>query len=32
MATTKIWKIDKRLDNVVDYIVNEKKTNSPKTM
>lgn len=28
MATTKIWKIDKRLDNVVDYVVNEKKTNS----
>ena len=26
MATTKIWKIDKRLDNVVDYVVNEKKT------
>ena len=28
MATTKIWKIDKRLDNVVDYVVNEKKTDS----
>ena len=28
MATTKIWKIDRRLDNVVDYVVNEKKTNS----
>jgi len=28
MATTKIWKIEKRLDNVVDYVVNEKKTNA----
>ncbi len=28
MATTKIWKIEKRLDNVVDYVVNEKKTDS----
>ena len=28
MATTKIWKIDKRLDNVVDYVINEKKTDS----
>lgn len=28
MAITKIWKIDKRLDNVVDYVVNEKKTDS----
>lgn len=28
MATTKIWKIQKRLDNVVDYVVNENKTNS----
>lgn len=28
MATTKIWKIEKRLDNVVDYAVNEKKTDS----
>lgn len=27
MATTKIWKIENRLDNVVDYVVNEKKTN-----
>ena len=27
MAVTKIWKIEKRLDNVVDYVVNEKKTN-----
>lgn len=26
MAVTKIWKIEKRLDNVVDYVVNEKKT------
>ena len=26
MATTKIWKIDMRLDNVIDYVVNEKKT------
>ena len=26
MATTKIWNIDTRLDNVVDYVVNEKKT------
>lgn len=28
MATTKIWDIDTRLDNVVDYVVNEKKTDS----
>ncbi len=28
MATTKIWNIDTRLDNVVDYVVNEKKTDS----
>ena len=28
MATTKIWNIDSRLDNVVDYVVNEKKTDS----
>ena len=28
MATTKIWKIDVRLDNVIDYVVNEKKTDS----
>lgn len=27
MATTSIWKIDSRLDIVVDYVVNEKKTN-----
>ena len=26
MATTSIWKIDSRLDIVVDYVVNEKKT------
>ena len=26
MAVTKIWAIKKRLDNVVDYVVNEKKT------
>lgn len=26
MAVTKIWKIEQRLDNVVDYVVNEKKT------
>ena len=28
MAITKIWAIKKRLDNVVDYVVNEKKTNA----
>ena len=28
MAVTKIWAIKKRLDNVVDYVVNEKKTNA----
>ncbi len=28
MATTKIWKIDSRLDNVIEYVVNEKKTNN----
>ncbi|MBS5853639.1 MAG: relaxase/mobilization nuclease domain-containing protein [Clostridium sp.] len=28
MATTKIWDIQTRLDNVIDYIVNEKKTNA----
>ena len=28
MATTKIWKIDFRLDNVIDYAVNEKKTDT----
>ncbi len=27
MAVTKIWKIEKRLDIVVDYVANEKKTN-----
>lgn len=27
MATTKIWKCKTRLDNVINYIVNEKKTN-----
>ena len=27
MATTSIWKVEKRLDVVVDYVVNEKKTN-----
>ena len=27
MATTGIWKIEKRLDIVVDYVANEKKTN-----
>lgn len=27
MATTKIWDIQTRLDNVIDYVVNEKKTN-----
>lgn len=26
MAVTKIWKIEKRLDTVIDYTVNEKKT------
>ena len=26
MATTSIWKVEKRLDVVVDYVVNEKKT------
>ena len=28
MATTKIWDIQSRLDNVIDYVVNEKKTNA----
>lgn len=28
MAVTKIWAIKQRLDNVVDYVVNEKKTNA----
>ena len=27
MAVTKIWKIEKRLDIVVDYVANAKKTN-----
>ena len=26
MATTKIWKIQKRLDHVIDYATNEEKT------
>ena len=26
MATTKIWKIQKRLDYVIDYTTNEEKT------
>ena len=26
MATTKIWKIEKRLDHVVDYAKDKKKT------
>ena len=28
MATTNIWDIQSRLDNVIDYVVNEKKTNA----
>ena len=28
MAITKIWDIQTRLDNVIDYVVNEKKTNT----
>ena len=28
MATTKIWDIQSRLDNVIDYAVNEKKTDA----
>lgn len=27
MATTGIWKIEKRLDHVLDYVKNEEKTN-----
>ena len=26
MATTKIWKVEKRLDHIIDYATNEKKT------
>ena len=26
MATTKIWKVQKRLDHVIDYATNEEKT------
>ena len=26
MATTKIWKVEKRLDHVIDYTTNEEKT------
>ena len=26
MATTKIWKVEKRLDHVMDYTTNEEKT------
>ena len=26
MATTKIWKVENRLDHVMDYTTNEKKT------
>lgn len=26
MATTKIWKVEKRLDHVINYTTNEEKT------
>ncbi len=26
MATTKMWKVQKRLDHVIDYATNEEKT------
>ena len=30
MATTKIWKIKSRFDNVIDYITNKDKTDNKK--
>ena len=30
MATTKIWKIKSRFDNVIDYITNKNKTDNKK--
>lgn len=30
MATTKIWKIKSRFDNVIDYIINKDKTDNKK--
>lgn len=30
MATTKIWKIKTRFDNVIDYITNKDKTDNKK--
>ncbi len=26
MATTGIWKVEKRLDHVIDYVINSEKT------
>ena len=31
MATTGIWKVEKRLDHVIDYVVNPEKTTKEET-